>query len=624
MGIFFKIAITKLSIILKAILIGFFFIGQFYAQTLQNNLQKLEQQYNSQSLKQEEELEILSQLSAKSINPDKIIKYSSILIEKAEKAGSKKYLIIGNLQKGNGYSFKRKLSQALEFYQIASIIAKDNGEISSLALTNIAIAGVYSDIGNHEVSIKYYDNGITQLRQLISESKDASEKENLEKNLGAALLNCGDEYFKAGKYEKALNYFFRSSELCEELDYKLCSGYNLGNIGMVYTRQNKPEMAKENLNKAIEILSEEGDNYPIPVYLNYLSKVYVLLGQIEIAEDYAKQSLELGSINKSKEQILEAHFQLAEIYEKIDQPVKSLYHYKNYILNKDSINTKETLKKLANQRTEFEVSQKQVELDLEKQKRENDKILKYLLLGGMTAVSGLAFGLFRRNNFINKTKKIINQEKDKTDMLLLNILPLDTANELKLNGKVVPKRHEKVTVLFTDFKDFTKHAQDLPPEKLVETVDIYFSEFDNITKKYNLEKIKTIGDSYMCAGGLPIEKEDHPLDIAHAAIEMLDFVVKMKDAQLPGEVRFDVRIGIHTGPVVAGIVGQNKFSYDIWGDTVNIASRMESHCEAGKINVSESTYQYLKNDFLFENRGGIDVKNKGKVNMFYMSRPTKS
>jgi class 3 adenylate cyclase len=201
----------------------------------------------------------------------------------------------------------------------------------------------------------------------------------------------------------------------------------------------------------------------------------------------------------------------------------------------------------------------------------------------------------------------------------LNILPEETALELKQNGKVQAKKFESVSVMFTDFKGFTEYADYLPPEKLVESVGFYFSKFDEIIEKYGLEKIKTIGDAYMCAGGLPFPNQDHALQTVHAALEILEFVEASKQNTKLDQPHFDVRIGINTGPVVAGVVGSKKFAYDIWGDTVNIAARMESNSEVGKINISENTYSLIKDDFTCEFRGEIEVKNKGKMNMYFVN-----
>lgn len=230
----------------------------------------------------------------------------------------------------------------------------------------------------------------------------------------------------------------------------------------------------------------------------------------------------------------------------------------------------------------------------------------------------LVIGLYRRYVFINKTNKIIEKEKNLSNSLLLNILPAETAVELKENGKVLAKKYECVTVLFTDFEGFTNYSENLSPEKLVESIDYYFSKFDDIIEKYDLEKIKTIGDSYMCAGGIPFKTEDHAYQIILAAVEIIDFVEQSKSRLLDNQINFKIRIGVNSGSIVAGIVGTKKFAYDIWGDTVNIASRMESNSETGKINISENTYQLVKNQFSCTYRGEIEVKNKGMMKMYFV------
>ncbi len=220
---------------------------------------------------------------------------------------------------------------------------------------------------------------------------------------------------------------------------------------------------------------------------------------------------------------------------------------------------------------------------------------------------------------MQKTSHIIRGERDRSDSLLCNILPEKTAQELKEAGKVQAKHFESVTVMFTDFKAFTANSNLLSPEELVESIDFYFSKFDEIMEKYGLEKIKTIGDAYMCAGGLPFPTSDHAHKMVEAALEIAEFVDESKKEDPNNLTRFDIRIGINTGAVVAGVVGTKKFAYDIWGDTVNIASRMESNSEAGKINVSENTYQLIKEDYYCSYRGEIEAKYKGKLNMYFVN-----
>lgn len=213
----------------------------------------------------------------------------------------------------------------------------------------------------------------------------------------------------------------------------------------------------------------------------------------------------------------------------------------------------------------------------------------------------------------------LQEERDKSEKLLLNILPKSIADELKENGEAKAKKHEQVTVVFTDFVNFTRICEVLSPEELVNELDQCFRLFDEISHKYGLEKIKTIGDAYLCACGVPSFREDHAIASVMAATEMIKairlFNENNKSKNIP---EFNIRIGIHTGPLISGVVGTRKFAYDIWGDTVNIAARMEQNSHAGKINVSQSTYEILKNEFRFEHRGKIKIKNKDEVDMYFL------
>lgn len=217
-----------------------------------------------------------------------------------------------------------------------------------------------------------------------------------------------------------------------------------------------------------------------------------------------------------------------------------------------------------------------------------------------------------------RTSELIIAQK-KTEELLLNILPAETAEELKATGMAKAKNYADVTVLFADFKGFTEISEKLKPEQLVSDLNYCFSAFDMICEKYRIEKIKTIGDAYMCVGGLPVKNDTHAIDVTNAAIEIRDFMVEFKvEKEARGERPFEIRIGLNTGSVVAGIVGIKKFAYDVWGNTVNIASRMESSGEAGKINISGATYQMIKDNFKCTWRGKISAKGIGEIDMYFV------
>lgn len=227
--------------------------------------------------------------------------------------------------------------------------------------------------------------------------------------------------------------------------------------------------------------------------------------------------------------------------------------------------------------------------------------------------------IIRQKEQVEKQKKMLEEEKEKTEKLLLNILPREMADELKNKGKAKARNYRKATVMFTDFKGFTRLAENYKPEDLVAELDSYFVKFDEIVNKYNVEKIKTIGDAYMAAGGVPIRNKSNAIDTTLAALEIqraMQELKKLKEAQ--GKKAWEIRIGLHSGDLIAGVVGIKRFAYDIWGDTVNVAAHMESSGEVGKVNVSETTYEAIAEFFVTEYRGKVKAKHKGEIDMYFV------
>lgn len=263
------------------------------------------------------------------------------------------------------------------------------------------------------------------------------------------------------------------------------------------------------------------------------------------------------------------------------------------------------------------------EAELAQQISESARNVLLLIVGFVLVVAGLFYLRYRAKrrtaNELMAKNKIIEEEQKKSDELLLNILPSAIAQELKTKNKVAARQYDQATVMFVDFTGFTRLSERLSPEDLVAELDYCFTNFDRIISKYRIEKIKTVGDAYICASGLS-DKNASPSDMVKAALEIQDFLQHLKVQHLNQELPyFEARVGIHTGPVVAGVVGEKKFAYDIWGDTVNIAARMEETCEPGRVNVSENAYWLAKYEFDWHSRGKIAAKNKGMMDMYYVT-----
>jgi len=564
--------------------------------------------YLSGDFEEGQRLRILSKLAADHPNPDSSLVYSEELIRRAITLDSSYALYRGYLQRGNSLRLKGDLTEALEtYFKGVKIISNNPKKRDDLSSLYISIASVYASMGNEQNTVGYYKNAI----KLLSELKGRWDSIGY----ASAIENLGDAYnLEFGRPDTALVLFKESEAIWKALDYKIGMAYNLGNIGLAYAQLGKTQEAEIKVQGAIAILEELGDYYPICVYLTYMADFSADRNEWILAFEYAERSLHLAKQNSLKEQIGDAYLKLSELHERRGDMTKSLAYYKNHITYRDSVQNISAVQQMAN----FEMAQKQKELDISKQRQKTQKVIGISTAIALFLIFLLAIGLYRRNVYIKKTKSIIEEERDRSDGLLLNILPEKTAQELKEFGTVKANKFNSVTVLFTDFVAFTRHSENLDPELLVESIGFYFTAFDDIIEKYGLEKIKTIGDSYMCAGGLPFASKGHAQKMIQAAYEIVEFVEEAKRNRTTYQMRFDVRIGINTGPVVAGVVGSKKFSYDIWGDTVNVASRMEGMSEAGKINISENTYEIVKDSFECEYRGEIAVKNRGSMKMYFL------
>lgn len=554
--------------------------------------------YQEGKLEGLEKLELLRNLSFNEIhNLDASIRYAEELITLAEQEGNYLYLHRGYIQKGNSHRLAGDLNAALAaFFKSADASVKAN-YFEGEGNTYTAIADTYSEIGNSENSEIYYDKAIVILR-----------KTNDSIPLATTLLNAGDEYFNSKKYELALRNYEESGLIFENANYKIGKAYNLGNVGMVYAEQGKDSLATAHMNDAITILEKLEDYSAISEYLTYMSDIYMKQKNSTTALAYAQRSFDLALKHGLKKQISESSLTLSELHERYKNIPTSFNYYKSHIAYRDSVTNLEGIAKMADLRTDYEVSQKQVEVDLL-----NEQKRKQLIILGFTSLLLLILFWFYRT---------ISKERKKSEKLLLNILPKEVAEELKNTGKATSKKYDNVSILFTDFIGFTQLVASIPATKLIEELNHIFGRFDDIMEEFQVEKIETIGDAYMAACGLPEENVNHAQRCVQAAQKMVSF---LNERNSTNDIQWNMRVGIHSGPVVAGVVGKKKFAYDLFGDSVNTAARMESNGEPEKINISQATYELLKDEpsLIFQSRGQILAKGKGQMKMYFVEAKLK-
>lgn len=438
--------------------------------------------------------------------------------------------------------------------------------------------------------------------------------------IGTAAVNLGEAYYKKEDYPSALVYFKKSLDAFASSSSGNVA-YTLTSIGSVYARQGDFKEALENQQKALAISANLNAKPDMVSSLLGLADTYSLKGDIPMAIESFKQAQVIAKEISANFELRDAYAGLAESHASISD-YRNAYKYQVllsevrevlYLSSNDNL--------IKQQQLGFDLDKKKGELELQKLAMQKQRIVKNAILAGLILIVIIAFIIFR--NYLNKVKinRLLDKQKVQIENLLLNILPVEVARELQVHGVATPRDYQSVSVLFTDFKDFTRIAEGMTPNDLVAELNEYFKAFDDIVEKHNLEKIKTIGDAYMCAGGIPTENITHPLNVVRAGLEMQEYM-HLKNAERINKqlVPWGLRVGVHTGPVVAGVVGRKKYAYDIWGNTVNIASRMESNGEIGKVNISAATFELVRSDFKCEHRGKISAKNVGEIDMYFVGK----
>lgn len=541
------------------------------------------------------------------------------------------------------------MSGALNYYRLSQTRSGMIGDSVGVAQQEGNIGMVHAQLGDYPEALKHFIAALKMDQAVGRRDWEAD-----------AMANIGNVHKEQHEHELALEYLRASQRLCGELGDRGGVARAHNNIAGVLESQRDLPAAKAHLDSALSIQLELGYTFDALGTRANLSMLKLELGQQEEAlreseavirdaaaagdpfdQGYAAlvagrvykalhrfpealeridQALALGS-EIGSDYLLSEGYRTRSVVDSARGDLVAAYHsYKKYRQANDSLYSHERTRSITQQQMRFDFDKKEALMQAEQDKRNalaaaeirrKDLQRNASIVGfGLTLLLAVVF--FTQRNRINKEKK-------RSEELLLNILPAEVADELKANGEAEARHFDSATILFTDFKGFTEASEKMSARALVEELNVCFKAFDGIITARGIEKIKTIGDSYMCASGVPTPDPEHAVKSVLAAVEVRGLMERWrKERTAKGKQPWALRIGLHSGPVVAGVVGKRKFAYDIWGDAVNTASRMESSGEPGQVNVSGTTYELVKGIFECEHRGAVEAKNKGHIDMYFV------
>lgn len=537
---------------------------------------QLNRKLNNVRLQQENHLIRAKTLLIQGVYP-KALEFAQKALKLSEQLNNKElisdcYSVIGQI-----YERQQNNQQAAAYHLKGLKLNRSMGDSVRIATSLSLLGNIYGATKQAEKALKSYRESLSYI----------NEKLNPEQ-VGVAYGNIGYVYYEEGSriklsnatkakryFDQSLEASMKAKQLFEELNNRRFSIIAELNIGLVYNELKDFGTAKKWCLSAFTTAEE----LKIPPLIR------------DACDCLYKSSKGSGNMTEA--------LNYFEIYKEMNDSIQNIDNERSMV--EKELNFKYEKEQLGDS---LEYAQKEIIADSQIQKQRI----------GLISTGGILL-------LIIVLMVVVVKGKKRSEELLLNILPFETAQELKKKGYAETKNFESATVLFTDFKGFTTISELLSPKELITEIDTCFKGIDRIMEKYQIEKIKTIGDAYMAAGGLPNKNTSHPLDVVMAAQEILLLIEGLKQERIEKNLPyFDIRIGVHTGPVIAGIVGFKKFSYDIWGDTVNIASRMESSGEINKINVSGATYECIKEHYQCTYRGKIEAKNKGKIDMYFVDK----
>lgn len=485
---------------------------------------------------------------------------------------------------GAAHSFNNNPGLAKTYYRRSLAIQKRIGSSSDVALLYGNLGSVLEDMGQFDSALYFHRMNL----DLRSTAKERSW-------MAVGYANLGTCFDRMGSYDSARHYLQASLDMLHQPEDGYRRSHVSSALGFTMLHAGQARQAVKMCTGSLALATSLA-NLPLE------ERCYDCLYQAQRAlgdDASALKALELRNA------VRDSLFGVERVKE--STRVELLYQFRREQMA-DSL-----AREAARQRSEFEFR--------EHIARERDQKRAYLF--GAILVLILSIGLWGRLRFMRRSRNLVQKERERSERLLLNILPASVAEELKTHGQARAREVEGVSILFTDFHGFTRIGEKLTAVELVTEVDACFRAFDGITARHGLEKIKTIGDAYMAASGLPTPRPDSAVQAVLAALEMQEWVkqrAQKREAQ--GLPCFRMRAGIHTGPVVAGIVGITKFQYDVWGDTVNTAAHMESSGEVGEVNISAATYAQVKDmpGLQFVCRGALPAKGKGDLVMYFVSK----
>ncbi|MCB0764050.1 MAG: adenylate/guanylate cyclase domain-containing protein [Flavobacteriales bacterium] len=491
------------------------------------------------------------------------------------------------------------------------------------------LAEVYNNIG----SIFHYQRNFDKAEEHYALGLRIEERLGSERGIGKVLNNFGALAEDRGDLQKAIAYHRRSLDVWTAVRDSIWQAVSLANIGSCFDALGQHDSARVCYAKSLRALRGEDERYQYGTVCIRMGMSHLGSGHAGKAVEWCMQGLDIALARNNLPMENRACDCLYQAFAAKGDARSELRFYRRFVVTKDSLFNDHRIEEMTRSEMLHEFEKHQFEDSLlQAQERalvqsEHEESLRIeagkrdLLLYSGGALLVLIGGLWSRLRYIRRSRSLLQAERDRGDDLLNNILPKVVARELFEKGRVEAREFPAATVLFTDFEHFTTVAEQLSASELVELVDTCFKAFDAILIKHGVEKIKTVGDAYLACGGVPDPAFGSPVDVIIAALEMQRYIVALHDQRTAlGLPAFRMRVGVHTGPVVGGIVGSHKFAYDIWGDAVNIAARMENAGAVGRVNVSQATYDLVKADprLCFEPRGMVEAKGKGAMPMYWV------